>query len=130
LIIASKKFVKSLPIPIACLRKDFSSFSGASSFTLFNLQGARVPLHSASVSVAGTLLYHARFNLSRGFLISFSSSRKADFLETLASQGVAPHRRSINIPNACPIVNTFFAFSCVFFYTPLTQQDMPCFSAV
>ncbi|MDU2196267.1 MAG: hypothetical protein E7E26_11015, partial [Clostridiales bacterium] len=33
---------KSLPIPIACLRKDFSSFSGASSFTLFNLQGARV----------------------------------------------------------------------------------------
>ena len=114
-------------------------------FTLFNLQGAR------RSSAAGPLLYHISGPLSRTFfspfrrlsassqplasreLLYFTTSRSlcqdlfskpSRFLSHRAPTRRPLVRRSINIPNPRPPVNTFFHFLRHFFLINFTQQDL------
>ena len=114
-------------------------------FTLFNLQGAR------RSSAAGPLLYHISGPLSRTFfspfrrlsassqllasreLLYFTISRSlcqdlfskpSRFLSHRAPARRPLVRRSINIPNPRPPVNTFFHFLRHFFLINFTQQDL------
>ena len=114
-------------------------------FTLFNLQGAR------RSSAAGPLLYHISGPLSRTFfspfrrlsassqplasreLLYFTTSRSlcqdlfskpSRFLSHRAPTRRPLVRRSINIPNLSPFVNTFFHFLRHFFLITFTQQHL------
>ena len=114
-------------------------------FTLFNLQGAR------RSSAAGPSLYHISGPLSRTFfspfrrlsassqplasreLLYFTTSRSlcqdlfskpSRFLSHRAPTRRPLVRRSINIPNPRPPVNTFFHFLRHFFLINFTQQDL------